>query len=299
MLRSKLELSSNSLQYLIPFDEINKTTVPIVEWRQKGRLALTFENFEFCRSGHSEIGSTSPFPHSIRSDNAAHIIESEPSRNAFQLHLKPFIVELVWTSTAPCTHKSKKTIVLTMPRATTATIAATLVVVPLLLLIIATESINAFSLNNNNNNHYRHPDKRKMKTRLFYEVFPDIPPKDDSGLSYAERSRPYRRVVFTHEDWIRHRSPDRFSGRFLKFIQSGIVRALINEVALVTCVATFILFYNALFVYGVDGFGSGVQYDPVLSFDLPAMRLPMIFFSLSSPALSLLLGTWSWRFKYN
>jgi hypothetical protein len=29
------------------------------------------------------------------------------------------------------------------------------------------------------------------------------------------------------------------------------------------------------------------------------MRLPMIFFSLSSPALSLLLGTWSWRFKYN
>lgn len=28
--------------------------------------------------------------------------------------------------------------------------------------------------------------------------------------SYAEESRPYRRTVFTHDDWVRHRSSDRF-----------------------------------------------------------------------------------------
>lgn len=129
-----------------------------------------------------------------------------------------------------------------------------------------------------------------MNTQLFYEVFPDVSPKDDSGLSYAERSRPYRRDMYTYEDWIKHRSSERFSGRFIKFIQSGIVRALMKEVLNVTCVAIFILFFNALFVYGFDDLGGYVHYETLLNTHFPALRLPFTFFALSSPALSLLLG---------
>ena len=40
-----------------------------------------------------------------------------------------------------------------------------------------------------------------------------VPTDDGSGLSYSERSRPYRRDVFNYDDWVRHRSSDRFAGR--------------------------------------------------------------------------------------
>lgn len=128
----------------------------------------------------------------------------------------------------------------------------------------------------------------KTNTQL-YDVFAKVPRKDDSGLSYAERSRPYRRDVFAYDDWIKHRSSDRFAGRFIKFVESGIVRALIDELILVTGVATFIVFFNAMFANGFDDL-AGVHHDPILALGIPALSLPTLFFTLSSPALSLLLG---------
>ena len=121
-----------------------------------------------------------------------------------------------------------------------------------------------------------------------YEVS-SVPRKDGSGLSYAERSRPYRRDVFNYDDWVRYRSSERFSGRLGKLTKSGIVRALFDEIILTSSVATFICLFNALLVVGFDDF-SGVHNDPLINIGLPVLKLPSLFFTLSSPALSLLLG---------
>jgi hypothetical protein len=117
-----------------------------------------------------------------------------------------------------------------------------------------------------------------------------VPKDDGSGVSYSERSRPYRRDVFAYDDWVRHRSAERFTGRLPKLFKSGIARALAYEVQLLTAVAAFICVFNALCVAGYDDF-SGIHYDPLINIGLPVLALPSMFFTLSSPALSLLLGT--------
>lgn len=153
-----------------------------------------------------------------------------------------------------------------------------------------------------------------FRSSRLYDVI--YTPKDDgSGLDYAERSRPFRRDVFAYDDWVRHRSSDRFAGRLVKFFQSGIVRgtsmsddkcssrsfsqiqnlycaALATEIVLTTAVATIVCFGNALLAAGYDDL-AGVHHDPIvletLGYHLPVLSLPAMFFTLSSPALSLLL----------
>lgn len=143
--------------------------------------------------------------------------------------------------------------------------------------------------------------RQAMKTTTFQPSVPNtgttalydvawVPTDDGSGVSYSERSRPYRRDVFAYDDWVRHRSTERFTGRLSKLGKSGIVRALSYEVQLLAAVATFICVFNALCVTGYDDF-SNVHHDPLLQIGLPALSLPAMFFTLSSPALSLLLGT--------
>jgi ion channel-forming bestrophin family protein len=117
-----------------------------------------------------------------------------------------------------------------------------------------------------------------------------VPKDDGSGTSYSERSRPYRRDVFAYDDWVRHRSSDRFAGRLAKLTKSGIARALQDEVLLLVFVAGFICVFNALLATGYDDF-SGVHHDPLVgNIGVPILSLPSMFFTLSSPALSLLLG---------
>jgi hypothetical protein len=125
-------------------------------------------------------------------------------------------------------------------------------------------------------------------TTVLYDVA-WVPTDDGSGISYSERSRPYRRDVFAYDDWVRHRSTERFTGRLSKLGKSGIVRALSYEVQLLAAVATFICLFNALCVTGYDDF-SYVHHDPLINIGLPVLSLPSMFFTLSSPALSLLLG---------
>ena len=113
---------------------------------------------------------------------------------------------------------------------------------------------------------------------------------DESSGSYGERSRPYRRDVFDHDEWVRVRSNTRFSSNLLTIFESGVVRQLLREVILTTAVATFICAYNALLVNGYDDF-AGIHHDPLVQ-GFYVFSIPGAFFSLTSPALSLLLGTY-------
>jgi len=95
-------------------------------------------------------------------------------------------------------------------------------------------------------------------------------------VPYGESSRKYRRTVFGHEDWVQHRSEDRFTENLRLIFFSGIVRQLRKQVALVTFVATLVVLWNSVVV-------------GLLLMDVPQLSLPTLPFTVSSPALGLLL----------
>lgn len=133
-------------------------------------------------------------------------------------------------------------------------------------------------------------DTTKTPTTTQLRMIADLPNDDGSGLSYAERSRPYRRDVFDSDEWVRVRSTTRFSKNLMSIFQSGVVRQLLNEAIFIGGAATFLCLYNALLVNGYDDF-SGIHHDP-FGQGFYVFKLPSIFFTLTSPALSLLLGKW-------
>jgi ion channel-forming bestrophin family protein len=110
-----------------------------------------------------------------------------------------------------------------------------------------------------------------------------------TDISYGEESRKYRRTVYTHDDWVKHRSPDRFWKNLRTTVNSGIYKNIGNEVAVATAVACVVIVWNAL-VGGYVDF-EGVKQAGVLQGDnLPMLGLPLTPFTLSSPSLGLLLG---------
>jgi ion channel-forming bestrophin family protein len=118
-----------------------------------------------------------------------------------------------------------------------------------------------------------------------------LPGQADDPITtvFGEDSRRYRRTVFSHDDWVRHRSPDRFWRNVQTFFSSGVYKNIGNEVAVVTAVATFIVIWNAL-LGGYTDF-NGVQHEAVIQHAmLPKLGLPLTPFTLSSPSLGLLLG---------
>jgi putative membrane protein len=98
--------------------------------------------------------------------------------------------------------------------------------------------------------------------------------QEQADIRYGEDSRKYRRTVFTHEDWIKHRKSDRLFTNLSSTFQSGIVRQLFEEISLVAAIAAAVVVWNDILVpkYGV-----------------PVLCLPTSPFTLSSPALGLLL----------
>lgn len=99
--------------------------------------------------------------------------------------------------------------------------------------------------------------------------------KAQGKVPYGESSRQYRRTVYSsYENWVEHRSQfgifENLTGMFL----SGIIRQLKNEVLTVTAVALILVIWNGF--YGNEG-------------ALPHLSLPSVPFTLSSPALGLLL----------
>lgn len=107
-------------------------------------------------------------------------------------------------------------------------------------------------------------------------------------ISYGEESRKYRRTIYTHDDWVFHRSPDRFWRNLLAIANSGVYKNVQKEILATTGVATFVVLYNGL-VGGFQDF-SGNQMEALIQSPLlPVFGLPMAPFTLSSPSLGLLL----------
>lgn len=105
-------------------------------------------------------------------------------------------------------------------------------------------------------------------------------------VPYGEQSRKYRRTVFGHNDWVDHRSSNsRILSNLRLMLFSGVVRQLRPQVLIVSTVAATVLVWNlAMFPALVTQFPE-LQNFPFIQ---PIM-LPAVPFTLSSPALGLLL----------
>lgn len=135
-----------------------------------------------------------------------------------------------------------------------------------------------------------HLKEGRKITRLFGNTKQPPAWPEVKDISYGEDSRKYRRTVYSHDDWRRFRSPDRFPYYIRTLFNSGIYKNLAREVMAATSVAAFIVLFNGI-VGGYIDF-AGVEHDPLISsIWIPLLGLPQDPFVLSSPALSLLLGT--------
>ena len=121
----------------------------------------------------------------------------------------------------------------------------------------------------------------KAPTKVFSSEAPE--------LNYGEESRKYRRTVFTHEDWVKHRSPDRFTRQLTNIVSSGVYKNIAREVFATTSVAVFVCVYNAIF-HGYTDFNGVNHASQFEGWMLPLLALPLTPFTLSSPSLGLLLG---------
>ena len=110
--------------------------------------------------------------------------------------------------------------------------------------------------------------------------------KTTLGTEFQEAQRQYRRSVFGHDEWVEHRSADRFQKAMRNLFKSGILRARYQEVGAVMAFASAVVFYDAL-TGGVTDL-SGVKQAALLPF-LPVITLPLSIFSLTAPSLGLLL----------
>lgn len=122
-----------------------------------------------------------------------------------------------------------------------------------------------------------------------WDSFKYMPAVNDN--SYGEESRKYRRTVYTHDDWKMHRSPDRFIFYLAAVFRDSVYSNLKREVIFATAVAAFVCGYNAV----TNGYTdlSGVTHPAIVVSDLlPKLGLPLTGFTLASPSLGLLLGTY-------
>jgi predicted membrane chloride channel (bestrophin family) len=103
----------------------------------------------------------------------------------------------------------------------------------------------------------------------------------------GEEQRKYRRTVYTHDDWKKHRSPDRFIYYLSAVFNSGVYKNLSREVTTTTAVAAFVCGWNALTGTWTDV--NQVTHPGMLQGVFPMLTMPLAFFTLSSPSLGLLL----------
>eukprot|EP00584_Thalassiosira_punctigera_P024671 CAMPEP_0172549962 /NCGR_PEP_ID=MMETSP1067-20121228/23491_1 /TAXON_ID=265564 ORGANISM="Thalassiosira punctigera, Strain Tpunct2005C2" /NCGR_SAMPLE_ID=MMETSP1067 /ASSEMBLY_ACC=CAM_ASM_000444 /LENGTH=438 /DNA_ID=CAMNT_0013337411 /DNA_START=135 /DNA_END=1451 /DNA_ORIENTATION=+ len=132
----------------------------------------------------------------------------------------------------------------------------------------------------------------KPTTRNARSVLYMGPPADPTAPiteTYGEGSRKYRRTVYTHNEWVKHRSSDRFAKNVGSFLNSGIYKQIGGEVALCTGVAVFVWAWNLL----VGGYQdlSGAMHDPIITANWAMMiGLPSTPFTTVSSSLGLLLA---------
>lgn len=113
--------------------------------------------------------------------------------------------------------------------------------------------------------------------------------RSTTDIPYGEESRKFRRTVYSHDDWKKHRSPDRFLFYLGAILKSGVYKNLGREVGATTLVASFVCVWNILTGTYVDL--EGVKHAGILADTfLPVLGLPLAPFTLASPSLGLLLG---------
>jgi len=120
------------------------------------------------------------------------------------------------------------------------------------------------------------------------QVVPRSPAESKTTLNveeYGEASRKYRRTVYTHEEWVKHRSPDRFIRNLKTIVNSGVYQGVGKEVLATTLVATFVVMWNCA-VGGYTGL-DGTKMSPFI--EGPLLGLPAAPFNLVLSSLGLLL----------
>lgn len=130
-------------------------------------------------------------------------------------------------------------------------------------------------------------EKLQVPVSTGYDSFERL--KTLTNIPSGEGQRYYRRTVYSHDDWERHRKQDRFVVYLAAIFKSGVYKNLSGEVTLATFIATFVCVWNII----VGGYTdlSGVAHDALIQSSLfPKIGLPMAAFTLTSPALGLLLG---------
>ena len=106
--------------------------------------------------------------------------------------------------------------------------------------------------------------------------------------AYSEQSRQFRRTVYSHESWVKHRSTDRFFNNFASTLDSGVVRSLYTEITIVTAIAAFAVVTNM----AITGYDDLANVHHAAPFPIPTIKdlsLPAMPFTIAMPALSLLL----------
>lgn len=91
---------------------------------------------------------------------------------------------------------------------------------------------------------------------------------------------------YTHDNWVQHRSSDRFGKNLKTLFSSGIYKNIGNEIFATCAIATFVWSWNLL-TGGYQDF-SGVMHDPILT-GITQVGLPLTPFTILSPSLGLLL----------
>ena len=103
----------------------------------------------------------------------------------------------------------------------------------------------------------------------------------------AEEARKFRRTVYSHDDWKKHRQQDRFLIYLGSLFDSGIFQNSKREVYLCTAIATAVCAYNAVASGYTDL--AGVQHGPIVP-GLLTLGIPMTAFTITSSSLGLLLS---------
>jgi hypothetical protein len=156
-----------------------------------------------------------------------------------------------------------------------------------ILMASAVPSSQAFSLTSAPLATYNSKRRTVRSSNLY--MGPPIDPSAPITEQMGEGSRKYRRTVYTHAEWVKHRSSDRFVNNLKTLFNSGIYKNVTKEVVATTAVAVFVFLWNMIAGGYVDLAGN--QHGPILESPFVQMiGLPLTAFTLVSPSLGLLLG---------
>jgi len=94
---------------------------------------------------------------------------------------------------------------------------------------------------------------------------------DRSGSAYAEESRKFRRTIYMHDEWTKHRSSERFVINMRTISKSGVVQALGPELSKITATAVFCVVTNTLLT-GYQDFNGVTHASPLESIALVSLH---------------------------